>query len=86
MYCDDARQEMREHFQISIRFQRLIEQRIARLESDAAFDEAATERLSDCDHIRRQMRLVAAEREEADRMRRFLERSNTRIPNLTTPN
>jgi hypothetical protein len=41
--------------------------------------------LENSDHITRQMRLVAAERQEANRMRRFLERSSTRGPSPTTP-
>jgi hypothetical protein len=32
------------------------------------------------DHIRRQLRLVAAQRAEALRMRLFLDRSKTRLP------
>jgi len=36
--------------------------------------------LSDFDHIRRQMRLVAAQRAEALRLRLFLDRAKTRLP------
>jgi|KBSMisStaDraftv2_1062788.scaffolds.fasta_scaffold59202_2 hypothetical protein len=85
MHCGGTEQEMREHFEISIRFQRMIERRIVRLESDAALDEAMAGLLENSDHITRQMRLVAAERQEANRMRRFLERSSTRGPSPTTP-
>ena len=67
-------------FEISPRFRRRVEERIARLEKDAAYDEAQLEYLEDVDHIRRQMRLVAAERAEALRMRLFLDRSKTRLP------
>lgn len=60
------------------RFRNTIEQRIAQLERDAAYDEAQVERLDDIDHIRRQMRLVVAERAEALRMRLLLDRAATR--------
>ena len=46
-------------FEISIRFRRMMEERIARLEADAASDEAMLEHLEAEDQIRRQMRLVA---------------------------
>lgn len=78
MHCDDGEQETREHFEVSIRFRHMIERRIARLESDALFDEASATRLEDSDHIRRQMLLVAVQREEARRMRHFLDHSNVR--------
>lgn len=67
----------RESFEISPRFRRNVEERIARLERDAAYDEAQMERLDDIDHIRRQIRLVAAQRAEALRMRLFLDRATT---------
>jgi hypothetical protein len=69
-----------ESFEISPRFRRSIEQRIARLEHDALWDEAQVALLQSPDHIRRQMRLVAAERAEALRMRLFLDRATTRMP------
>ena len=68
-----------ERFEISPRFRQTIEQRIARLERDADFDEAQMDHLDDIDHIRRQMRLVAAQRAEALRMRLFLDRARTRL-------
>jgi ribosome-associated translation inhibitor RaiA len=67
----------REKFEISPRFRRSVEERIARLERDAAGDEAQLERLEDIDHIRRQMRLIATERAEALRLRLFLDRATT---------
>ena len=67
-------------FEISPRFRRTIEERIARLERDAENDEAQVERLEIGDHIRRQMRRVAVERAEALRMRLFLDRARTRLP------
>ena len=67
-------------FEVSPRFRRTVEERIARLERDAEFDEAQVEMLVDCDHIRRQMRLVAAERAEALRLRLFLDRQNAAAP------
>jgi ribosome-associated translation inhibitor RaiA len=69
-----------EGFEISPRFRRSIEERIARLERDAAFDEAQVSALFDEDHIRRHMRLVAVQRAEALRMRLFLDRARTRLP------
>jgi hypothetical protein len=73
-------QVMQETIEISPRFRRSIEERIARLERDAGFDEAELARLEDSDHIRRQLRLVAVQRAEALRMRIFLDRSGTRLP------
>jgi ribosome-associated translation inhibitor RaiA len=69
-----------EGFEISPRFRRSIEERIARLERDAEFDEAQVDLLTDGDHIRRHMRLVAMQRAEALRMRLFLDRATTRLP------
>jgi len=69
-----------EGFEISPRFRQTVEQRIARLERDADSDEALLDRLDDVDHIHRQMRLVAAQRAEALRMRLFLDRAKTRLP------
>ena len=69
---------VQEGFEISPRFRQTVEERIARLEKGAEFDEAQIERLDDIDHIRRQMRLVAAQRAEALRMRIFLDRARTR--------
>ena len=69
-----------EGFEISPRFRRSVEERIARLERDAEHDEAQIATLADGDHIRRQMRLVAIERSEALRMRLFLDRARTRLP------
>jgi ribosome-associated translation inhibitor RaiA len=67
-------------FEISPRFRRTVEERIARLERDAERDEAQVATLVDGDHIRRHMRLVATERAEALRMRLFLDRSKARLP------
>ena len=55
-------------FEISPRFRRTIEERIARLERDADYDEAQIAQLQNGDHIRRQMRLIAVERAESLRM------------------
>lgn len=73
-----------EGFEISPRFRRTVEDRIERLERDAEQDEAQVAFLENADHIRRQMRLVAMERAEALRMRLFLDRSKTRVPQPTT--
>ncbi len=69
-----------DNVEISPRFRRSIEERIERLERDAAFDEAQAAQLENPDHIRRHMRLVAVERAEALRMRLFLDRAGTRLP------
>lgn len=69
-----------EGFEISPRFRRTLEERIARLEKDAERDETQANQLEDGDHIRRQMRLVAAQRTEALRMRLFLDRARIRVP------
>ena len=65
-------------FEISPRFRRTLEQRVLRLERDADFDEAQVTQLGDEDHIRRHLKLVAAERMEALRIRLFLDRVRTR--------
>jgi hypothetical protein len=67
-------------FEISPRFRRTVEDRIARLERDAQLDEAHAALLVDGDHIRRHMQLVAVERAEALRMRLFLDRATVRTP------
>lgn len=67
-------------FEISPRFRRTLEERASRLESDASQDEAQIGHLQNRDHIRRQRRLVAAERAEALRLRIFLDRARTRPP------
>ena len=69
-----------EGFEISPRFRRTLEERVARLEKDAEHDEEQVSVLNDVDHIRRQMRLVAMQRAEALRMRIFLDRARTRLP------
>lgn len=66
--------------EISPRFRRSMEERIARLERDADCDESQLLYLVDEDHIRRQRKLVAAERAEALRMRLFLDKAGTRLP------
>jgi len=71
---------VQEGFEISPKFRQMLDERIARLERDAAQDEAQLNRLDDIDHIRRQMRLVAVERAEALRMRIFLDRARARLP------
>jgi len=67
-------------FEISPRFRQTLEERVARLEKDADWDEAQIVHLEHPDHIRRQMRLIAAQRAEALRMRLFLDRTKTRLP------
>lgn len=69
-----------EGFEISPRFRQTIQVRIARLERDADADEEFVNRLVDIDHIRRQLKLVAAQRAEAYRMRNFLDRAHVRLP------
>lgn len=66
-----------EGFEISARFRRTLEERLSRLEADADQDEAQIQYLENHDHIRRQRRLVAAERAEALRLQIFLDRART---------
>ena len=69
-----------ESYEISPRFRQSLEERIARLERDAAEDEQMMANLEDKDHIRRHLRLIAVQRAEALRMRLFLDRSRPRLP------
>ena len=68
----DTNCDVYEGYEISPRFRQTVEDRIARLERDAEHDEAQVKLLSNGDHIRRHMRLVAVQRAEALRMRLFL--------------
>jgi hypothetical protein len=77
MYTDCS---LTDTFEISPRFRRMDLARIVRLESDAVADEAQVARLTDGDHIKRHMRLVAMQRAEALRMRLFLDRAKNRLP------
>jgi ribosome-associated translation inhibitor RaiA len=81
----DTNFAVNESYEISPRFQRTIEERIARLERDAESDEAIAAHLENGDHIRRQMRLVAVQRAEALRIRLFLDRAKTRLPRPMIP-
>lgn len=76
--CVDEASSRGHEFEIGIRFRRMMEERIVRLESNASGDEAMVDRLENGDHIRRQLRLVAAQREEALRVRRFLDQCRIR--------
>lgn len=69
-----------ESIEISSNFRARLEERVARLERDAAQDEHALEALTHPDHIRRHRRLIAVQRAEALRMRLFLDRSRVRLP------
>ena len=76
----DFDSDREEDCEISPRFRRTLEGRLSRLERDADQDEAQIRYLQNGDHIRRQRRLVAAERAEALRLRIFLDRARTRPP------
>jgi len=67
-------------YEISPKFRQTVEERVVRLERDAAQDEANVMTLDDAEHIRRQLRLVAVQRAEALRMRIFLDRARIRPP------
>lgn len=69
-----------ETYEISPRFRLSLEERILRLERDAAEDERMLGDLENEDHLRRHRRLVAVQRAEALRMRLFLDRSRQRFP------
>jgi ribosome-associated translation inhibitor RaiA len=66
--------------EISPRFRKTVEERIARLERDAATDELNLVHLHHPDHLRRHRKLIAMQRAEALRMRLFLDRAHTRLP------
>jgi ribosome-associated translation inhibitor RaiA len=68
-----------ETFEISPRFRQSVEERIARLERDADYDEAQLVFLTDKDHIRRHQRLVMMQRAEALRMQIFLDRAKPNV-------
>jgi ribosome-associated translation inhibitor RaiA len=68
-------------YEISPRFRRMIEERIERLERDAVTDEINSMSIHHEDHMRRHLRLVAVQRAEALRMRLFLDKAGTRMPN-----
>ena len=67
-------------FEISPRFRQTLERRVARLEADAKTDEEFVAVLDEPDHVRRQMKLVVAQRTEALRMSLFLEHAKMRLP------
>jgi uncharacterized coiled-coil protein SlyX len=69
-----------ENFEIGLGFRQSLEERIVRLERDAAWDEQMLASLTDEDHLRRHRRLVAVQRAEALRMKLFLDRSRVRLP------
>jgi ribosome-associated translation inhibitor RaiA len=73
-----------ESYEISPRFRQTIEDRISRLEGDAAADELALATLEHEDHIRRHRRLIAVQRAEALRMQLFLDRTRTRLQHPLT--
>ncbi len=66
--------------EISPRFRKTVEDRIAGLERDAATDELNLVHLHHEDHLRRHRKLIAMQRAEALRMRLFLDRARTRLP------
>jgi hypothetical protein len=56
MLHDDTEEGAPERFEIGLRFRRMIETRITRLEADASHDEDTANHLDNIDHIRRQGR------------------------------
>jgi hypothetical protein len=76
----DAQALAYETYEISPRFRKTVEDRIARLERDAAADELVLADLQNEEHQHRHRRLVAIQRAEALRMRLFLDRARTRLP------
>ena len=76
----NERDTIPELVEISPRFRKTIEERIVRLDRGADWDAGQLGLLTHPDHIRRQKRLIAAQRAEALRMRVFLVRSRTRLP------
>jgi hypothetical protein len=69
-----------ETYEISPRFRKTVEDRITRLEHDAAIDELAMAYLEHEGHIRRHRQMIVIQRAEALRMRIFLSRARDREP------
>jgi hypothetical protein len=69
-----------ESIEISPRFRKTVEERIARLDEGASYDEAQLPLLTHPDHIRRQKHLIFVQRAEALRMRIFLDSTRIRLP------
>ena len=67
-----------ETYLISQRFHRAIQAKALTLEVDALRDELAACSIENADQLRRQMRLIQAQRDEAERLRDFLTRTNVR--------
>ena len=80
MNLEPSARDTHETYDISLRFRQSLEERIVRLERDAAADEQMLAGLEHEDHIRRHRRLVAVQRAEALRMRLFLDRTKSRLP------
>jgi hypothetical protein len=80
MNAESKPSKSQDSYEISPRFSQTIEERIIRLERDAAADERMIATLVHHDHIRRHRRLIAVQLAEALRMRLFLERSTKRQP------
>lgn len=71
-----------EPFDVSPRFGQRVLARILKLELDANMDEKIIPTLLSPDHQRRQRKLVALQRDEADRLRVFLRNAQVRQPEL----
>lgn len=74
-----TRSQTYEIFEISPRFRKTVEERIDKLERDAATDELALAAILNDDHLRRHRKLIAIQRAEALRMRLFLDQARTRL-------
>jgi fructose-bisphosphate aldolase class 1 len=68
-----------EPYEISARFYRALQEEAMSLEADAKKDEAFAASLSHPEHVRRQNRLVRAQRERARDLRNFLAKAEIRI-------
>jgi len=73
-----AAQIVREPYQISPRFYRAMLLKALSLEVDALHDELVAASIDDPDQLRRQRLLVQAQRDEADRLRDFLNAATLR--------
>ena len=67
-----------EPYEIGLSFYRAVQAKALLLEVDALRDELAASSIDNPDQLRRQMRLIQAQRDEAERLRDFLTRTTVR--------
>ena len=72
-------------YQISQRLHRAIQTKALTLEVDALRDELVAHAIDNPDQLRRQRLLIQAQRDEAERLRDFLNRTSVRPADPTEP-